>query len=231
MTSPTPAPEGTTPAFYLAQLLKMPPASRSDNFTPEEEVRVAELLMIIVDMQAQWLEKGFRTISHLYPPDCGSAFDQVLANSALAGLKAQGDAARQNAVLYRAHLNELRARYPQFARHNWPMVQDAMKAFDHFTWPLGELMQHLPGDITNHTSLSAEEVRMCESASVLADYTHHLLLNGLEAVTQLLALAGQQKPDALPALGRLTQYLTEESRFMAQNAAEYGMAAQNLRRR
>ena len=64
-----------------------------------------------------------------------------------------------------------------------------------------------------------------------ADYTHHLLLNGLEAVTQLLALAGEQKPDALPALGRLTQYLTEESRFMAQNAAEYGVAAQNLRRR
>ncbi len=231
MTSLTPAPEGTTPAFDLATLLQMPPASRSAHFSPEEEIRVAELLMIIVDMQAQWLEKGFRTISHLYPHGSGTAFDQVLANGALAGLQAQGDAARQNAKLHRERLTQLRAAYPQYARHNWPMVQDAMKAFDHFTWPLGQLMQHLPGDITNQASLSAEEVRMCESASVLADYTHHLLLNGLEAVTPLLALAGQQAPHTLPAIGKLMQYLTEESRFMAQNAAEYGEAAQNLRRR
>ncbi len=200
--------------------------------SPEDDIRMTELVVLTADMQAQWLEKTMALIRRLYPKASGPAQSGIAVCNLLTGIEAQANSARDVATLYRAKLATLWTQHPQYAPPAWHGGTDALHAYDHLTYPLGQLMQMLPGDITNQPSLSMEEIDMCHSASALAFQAQETLLDGLEALGQLQEMAEEYADERpLPPIGKLIGYLSGQSRFMALCGAEYRAAAENVRRR
>ena len=108
-----------------------------------------------------------------------------------------------------------RAVPPVFTEHgthpaqSWQLPHDALHVFDHFAYPLGTLLQTLPGDITNVGSLDHEERQMCESVAALAYQAQETLMDGLAALGNLLAAAGNRVEAAtLAQAGNLTAWLS-----------------------
>jgi hypothetical protein len=217
--------------------------------TLEEEIQATELVVILADLQAGRAESSAACVRRIFPQALDTAIYHGMAAPTLQCLQTQAHNAGRTASFYRARLKQLRRQYAeQYANLRdkpsvkcWQLSPDALHAFDHFAYPLGTLMQTLPGDITNVGSLNQEERQMCESVAALAYQAHDIVMDGLEALGALLAQAGDKaNPKAegktaveaatLTQAGNLLTWLTGLARFMAQNAAEYGATAMNLRK-
>lgn len=196
----------------------------------DEEIRITELIVILFDQQAERADNALTLVQRLYPQVQTSAIYEGIVHPTRQNLQTQAQQASSSARLYRTRLQQLRrmlppdednpANYPASARH----------AFNHLTYPLGTLMQILPGDITNVASLNPEQRQMCQSVAALAYQAQETLFNGLEAIGSLLAGTGNRAETlTLTHTGALITWLTSEARFMAQNVAEYGAAARNAR--
>jgi hypothetical protein len=222
--------------------------------TLEEEIQATELVVILADLQAGRAESSAACVRRIFPQALDTAIYHGMAEPTLQCLQTQAHNAGRTASFYRARLKQLRRQYAeQYANvrdkptvKSWQLPPDALHAFDHFAYPLGTLMQTLPGDITNVGSLNQEERQMCESVGALAYQAHDIVMDGLDALGALLAQVGDManartaataeakmetvmEAATLTQAGNLLTWLTGQARFMAQNAAEYGAAAMNLR--
>ncbi len=208
--------------------------------SPEEEIQVLELLVILADLQAGRAEAARACVRRLFPlqEQTNSAVYQGIAAPMLENLQAQAASSGVMASFYRTRLLHLQQAWrakagtptPQSPAYALPF--DALHAYDHFAHPLGSLLQTLPGEITNLGSLSLEEKQMCTSVAALAYQAQETLMDGMAAVGDLIA-AGSDKVDVttLKHAGALVGWLTKEVRFMTQCAAEYGAAAMHGRTR
>lgn len=215
-------------AFDLAALLQNLSLA-SDTLPPLDDIVTTEMIIVIADSQAQWLEKAAASVRRLAPTGAhASPAKAVFASQLLASLAHYTQQANHIAASHRARLKALRA---TLAMQEKRAVHDVLHAFDHFTWPLAQLLQELPGDITNQSTITPEQAHMCESVAALSNVEQDTVLDGLEALGALLAMAGDTvTPEMVSHCGRLLGWLTAQSRLMGHNAAEYGAAAQNLRR-
>jgi hypothetical protein len=102
----------------------------------------------------------------------------------------------------------------------------------HYYYPLGRMMQLLPGDITNVPSLTLEEGRMCEAVSLYANQAQKTIEQGLRDIEKLADimtvnnLGGQ-----LPDMTTFITYLETEAEFMEGNMTDYGSAAGYIKRK
>lgn len=199
----------------------------------EEEIRITELIVILFEQQAERADHALATVQRLYPQAQTSAIYQVIVEPTRHTLQTQAQQASSSARLYRTRLQQLRSMLPLGESNPATLPTSVLHAFNHLCYPLGTLMQTLPGDITNTGSLNPEQRQMCQTVAALAYHAQETLLNGVEALGSLLALAdkwtSQAESSTLAHAGALVKWLTTESRFMAQNAAEYGAAARNVR--
>ena len=117
-------------------------------------------------------------------------------------------------------------------RHVAEQARALMDEYEaHFYFPLGRLMQLLPGDIANVPRLTPEEGRMCEAVSGFANRAYWTLYDGLRAIDLLLPLVDtSQLPQALPDMNEFRQYLAAEAEFMQANKNDYASAANNIKR-
>ncbi len=213
--------------------------------TPEEEIQVLELLVMLADLQAGRAEAAGACVRRLFPQhgNTASAVYHGIAVPMLHSLQAQAASSSVMASGYRARLLQLQRDYR--ANHNpaqatpanalpppaYALPFDALHAYDHFAYPLGALLQALPGEITNVGSLSLEERQMCSSVAALAYQAQETLMDGMAALGNLIS-ASSDKAEAttLKHAGALLGWLTNEVRFMTQCAAEYGAAAMHGRK-
>jgi hypothetical protein len=196
----------------------------------DDEIRITEMAMLLADTQAQWLEKTLHLLQRLCPPNGALPAAGMAGKAIQGGIQAEIAHATQVAGHYRAKLKTLRESHPNQASKPWAGKVSALDAYHHYTYPLGQLLQALPGDITNQHNLSREEIKMCKSVAALAYDAHETLMEGLVSLGQLQAIAeGHATSATLPAIGKLIAYLTEQARFMALNAADYSTAAENIR--
>ncbi len=196
----------------------------------DDEIRITEMAILLADTQTQWLEKTLLLLQRLCPPSCPLPAAGMAGNTVQGGIQAEIAHATQVAGHYRAKLKSLHESHPNKASKPWAGKVSALDAYNNYTYPLGQLLQALPGDITNQHSLSREEIKMCKSVAALAYDAQETLMEGLVSLGQLQAIAETHAtPAKLPAIGKLIGYLTEQARFMALNAADYSTAAENIR--
>lgn len=268
MKSPTPQPHPATQAAPKTSTKPTHPAPTLDASTlapgchdqiaaiatsTTEEIRITELVVLLADLQAEQAEQQAACLRRCIYPQADAWLWQQLALPTLATLQAVANQANSRASLYRVWLKHLRSQPGHAAKA--ASVQNALHAFDHFIFPLGALLQALPGDITNQPSLTHEQREMCESVAALSYESQETLFDGIAAIGALLAHAGAHQQaggaaqadtgasaderaptytgagaNALPGhtlahAGKLLSWLTSEARFMGKNAAEYSAAA------
>jgi hypothetical protein len=101
----------------------------------------------------------------------------------------------------------------------------------HYYFPLGRLMQLLPGDITNVPRLTPEQGEMCSVVSRLADSACSVINSGLADLAELRRIADKAAPRvATPNFKAFVDYLQAEAEFMLENQADYRAAARNIMR-
>jgi hypothetical protein len=99
----------------------------------------------------------------------------------------------------------------------------------HYYFPLGKLLQQLPGDITNQPHLTPEQNKMCQAVSQFAEQAAHTLGSGLETLEQLLKIAQNFAIAVpLPQTDSLVAYLQAEKEFMQECGLDYRDAARNI---
>lgn len=111
-------------------------------------------------------------------------------------------------------------------------IKQSIANFDaHYYYPLGRLMQLLPGDITNVDSLTPEQGNMCRAVSEYAAQAHKTISDGLEAIDALAGkLYERELGNLMPDLNEFMDYLESEAEFMECNKNDYGSAAICIRR-
>jgi hypothetical protein len=99
----------------------------------------------------------------------------------------------------------------------------------HYYYPLGRLMQLLPGDITNAPRLTPEQGRMCQAVSHFAGQAAFVIWSGLKAINDLQFIASKAAPlEPRPDTSAFVAYLEAESAFMHANKNDYRDAARNV---
>lgn len=93
------------------------------------------------------------------------------------------------------------------------------------TYVFGELLPQLPADITNCGELTRDEAQMAEAVAIFADIAHETIMDGLEALGNLIKTAGAENANSMPELGRLISYLSVEAQFMLERGPYYHDAA------
>ena len=124
-----------------------------------EEIRITELVVLLADLQAEQAEQQAACLRRCIYPQTDARLWQQLALPTLTTLQTTANQANSRASLYRVWLKHLRSQPGHAAQA--AAVKDRLHAFDHFTFPLGTLLQALPGDITNQPSLTHEQREMC----------------------------------------------------------------------
>jgi hypothetical protein len=100
----------------------------------------------------------------------------------------------------------------------------------HFYYPLGKLLQQLPGDITNLPRLSPEQGQMCLAVSGFAAQAVATIKGGLRALEAMLGKSMACAGSGMPDFQRLLDYLEAESEFMETCQGDYRDAADNVLR-
>jgi hypothetical protein len=129
---------------------------------------------------------------------------------------------------------------PHFERDQYQArVQEQARALlahydKHYYFPLGRLMQLLPGDITNLPRLTPEQGEMCSAVSHYAGQACHTLGTGLTAIEKMQRIIAQHAASAaaaLPDIAPFVAYLRAEVDFMRGNCQDYRDAARSIARR
>jgi hypothetical protein len=101
----------------------------------------------------------------------------------------------------------------------------------HYYFPLGRMMQLLPGDITNQPALTNEQAEMCAVVSRLAGQAAFVIGEGLTALEKLQLMAKESNVNrSLPDCTEFVAYLEAEIEFMRENMNDYGDGAQWIQR-
>lgn len=119
---------------------------------------------------------------------------------------------------------------------NTPDIAQLLAEYDkHYYYPLGRLLQQLPGDITNQPRLSAEQAQMCIAVSGFAAHAISTIQTGLVALETLLGqptncTSNRTQDSILPDIHRLRTYLQAEAGFMQTCHEDYRDAADSIAR-
>jgi hypothetical protein len=100
----------------------------------------------------------------------------------------------------------------------------------HYYFPLGRLLQQLPGDITNQPRLTPEQGQMCAAVSGFAVQAITTIKSGLAALETLLGKTIDRASHNLPEIDRLFAYLQAETDFMQTCHEDYRDAAESILR-
>jgi hypothetical protein len=122
---------------------------------------------------------------------------------------------------------------PASAPTHAPMqARNLIAQFDkHFYFPLGKLLQQLPGDITNVNRLTPEQGQMCLAVAQFAAQAVAILQNGLAALDTLLAQVGKAgELISNQPLRDLLAWCRAEAGFMQECGEDYRDAADNILR-
>lgn len=218
------------PAPALLRLLQSQPTNMQESSAFDlNEAQLAEAI-------------GFQARRcHQCVSDGIAALQSAPADARLAGLivhlQSEADATRQIVAHYDQMARDFFANPapPAPARRfmrNQMRVGELLAYYDkHYYFPLGKLMQLLPGDITNVPRITPEQGQMCEAVSRYAEQAATLLAAGVKAIAQLRTIASQYlREEALPDTAALVAYLQAEAEFMHDNGSDYGDSAHNVAR-
>lgn len=210
----------------LSEQLQLPPLS------VDEEIEMAQLAMVLSHMQEQWLDKTEALIRSCWPKAASASLENTLLASAMLCKFAQQRASlRQTTENSQARLARLWTAHPQKQPQPCRANIGDQDQFNHYTYPLGQLLQELPADISNQSNLTREQIQKCKSTAALAQKADATLQDGLYALGRLQEIAERHATDKdMPAIGPLMAYLSGQSRFMAHCALEYGVAGEPRRR-
>ena len=117
-----------------------------------------------------------------------------------------------------------------------PDIAQLLAEYDkHYYFPLGRLLQQLPGDITNQPRLTPEQAQMCIAVSGFAAHAMATIKSGLVALETLLNNASDcssnNPPDNIELdIQRLRTYLQAEAGFMQSCHEDYRDAADSIAR-
>jgi hypothetical protein len=118
--------------------------------------------------------------------------------------------------------------------HTHPSAQDTaqlLAEYDkHYYFPLGRLLQQLPGDITNQPHLSPEQGQMCLAVSGFAAQAVVTIQDGLGALETLLGQTIDSAGSAVPEIKKLVDYLQAECEFLQTCEGDYHDAANHILR-
>ena len=117
-------------------------------------------------------------------------------------------------------------RYPDLMPAAHDTAQLLAEYDKHYYFPLGRLLQQLPGDITNQPRLSQEQGQMCLALSGFAAQAVATIQNGLAAMEA--AMGKTVASDSMPDLQRLLDYLQAECGFMQTCEGDYRDAANHI---
>ncbi len=198
----------------------------------ENIIKMFKLTCILADCHAQQAANTLESVARLFPvPDSKSMAYQAIGEPAIRALQIQNEQASAIAKKCRAQLVQWCKDYPEAVESQHIDKADISKFAERYTYPLWTMLQILPHNITTVSALDDEQRQMCKAVSGLADHAQNTLLDGLEAIGDLLTIAGQHAPpEKLPQLGSLIRHLSSEARYMAQNAQEYFDASSNIPR-
>jgi hypothetical protein len=198
----------------------------------ENAIKMLKIACILANSHAQQAFNTLSSIARLFPePDSKSMAYQAIGEPAMRALQIQNERASAVAKKCRAQIAQWCKDYPEAAESQHGDKADISTFTERYTYPLWTMLQILPHDITNQNSLDDEQRKMCMAVSGLSGHTQNTLWDGLEAIGDLLTVAGQHvTPEKLPQLGGLIRHLSSEARYMAQNAQEYFDAACNIPR-
>lgn len=220
----------TTNAATLPELFDSLFASiERENISIAERLHIIEMAAVLADLYATQTTIMLSELTRISPiPSERPAYTHFAA-PVIAALQAQSEFATQRSGEYRKLHERLRTTHPQISGP-WNAPKTILHAYDDiFTYPLGRLLQALPDEITNQRNFTSEQVQACRTVAMLADLANRTAIDGIQAIGELLAIAGEHTPaETLPKFGRLIEYLTQEARFMAQNSLEYWDAADNI---
>jgi hypothetical protein len=229
------------PASALFRLLQLLPAA-SDHISPEQ-ARLFEAICFQARRTQHAINASLTALQPLLatsaatPTPTDAPPNGNLHNAALL-LQYEADLIRAIAEIYQVMLTQFYAAHP-----DWPQYQppDLIAQFDrHYYFPLGKLMQQLPGDITNVARLTPEQGQMCRAVAQYAAQAVATLHCGLAAFDKLLTQLGRASELAsgfatefattLPDLRPLLAWCRAQAEFMQECEQDYRDAADNVLR-
>jgi hypothetical protein len=248
----------TTPHPYLdlnenpiAAIFRLLPLMRDDmqEFGAVDfyEVQMAEAIIYQAKQAHELINEGMAAIMQYVPP-MPKPYSPNHAKIAkfLTYLHHEAEAAQQLTDVYQWTVDDFYDNNPDLElfysnppqdrkRYKHQVAEKArtlLAKYDkHYYFPLGRLMQLLPGDITNVPRLTPEQGEMCSVVSRLADSACSVINSGLADLAELRRIADKAAPRvATPNFKAFVDYLQAEAEFMRGNQADYRAAARNIMR-
>ena len=211
------------------------------------EAQLAEAITYHANQAHEIINEGMAGFRQLMLPTLETCPTQPANISNLfAYLCHEADAAKSLAETYHGVMTDFCGKHPdlaplfattalahaRYAHQVQEQSRALMAMYDkHYYYPLGRMMQLLPGDITNVPSLTLEEGRMCEAVSLYANQAQETIEQGLRDIEKLADIMdvnrlGGQFPD----MTSFITYLETEAEFMERNKTDYGSAARCIQR-
>lgn len=231
----------TAALFRLLQLLPATPTSFTHN-----EAQLCEAICYQSRRAHQTIAAGLAAMCPLFPAPLEPLLPQHinLANIVI-HLKHEADITHTLGEIYQSmafdfyrqhpHLQQEIDLHPSLPHMPGPDIdpaaEQALKAeYDkHYYFPLGKLMQQLPGDITNQPHLTPEQSQMCQALGKFANDAFFTLSTGVESLGKLNQIARQFADHIpLPETRDLLNYLQAEAEFMQETRDDYRAAAQHV---
>lgn len=236
------------PGAALLRLLQLLPDDMQETTAYDvNEAQLAEAIAFQASRAHGIITAGIEALQPLLPPTLENALPQHASISDIV-LHLQNEVATVKLIaeIYQGMTADFYENNPDFARHPATPVFERgeykrkveenaralMARFDrHYYFPLGRLMQLLPGDITNVPRLTHEQGEMCRAVSHYAEQAFFTLKSGMNAVEKMKAIiakyaASEPLPDTAPFLA----YLQAEADFMDCNRQDYRDAARCIKR-
>ena len=121
-----------------------------------------------------------------------------------------------------------------FSREDNPISRrnkEVMAKFEeHYYFPIGRLMQLLPGDITNQRTLTPEQAEMCLAVSRFSEKAKAIIEEGIITIEQLQFMAMESLlVGPIPECKELMAYLEAQLDFMEESMIDYGAAAEYIK--
>ena len=122
-----------------------------------------------------------------------------------------------------------------FSREDNPITRRNNEVMDTYAkryyFPIGRLMQLLPGDITNQSTLTPEEAEMCLAVSRFSEKAKSIIEEGIITIEQLQFMAMESLLVCpIPECKELIAYLEAQLDFMEESMNDYGAAAEGIKK-
>jgi hypothetical protein len=213
-----------------------------------DELQLAQAIAYQATQAHQRINQGMAAIMPYLPPmpEPHSPHHADIANL-LTYLHQESDGAKLLADNYQWMVNDFYDNHPDLQafiayppgerkRYSQLVAEQARalvaKYDKHYYFPLGRLMQLLPGDITNVPRLTPEQAEMCTVVSRLACSAAGTIGSGLLALEEMRHIVGKLAPKMdLPDCSAFVAYLQAEAEFMQEAKADYQAAAWHIERK